>query len=115
MTTEHSTNKYRVYKRGETLHFEGTIRPMNDEDTDPIQKILDCVVKSNPESVHLDVTALKFLNSSGINMLCRFAMDLRDHQVPNVKVFGSKAVTWQARSLGNLKGLNPGLELELAG
>ena len=110
-----TAKKYRIWKNGETLGIEGSIRPMNDEDSDPIQKILDEVAQSEMECLNLDLTALKFLNSSGINMLCKFAMKLRGSQIANVTVLGTNEITWQAKSLGNLKGLNPDLKLQMVG
>jgi len=78
----------------------------------PIMEILNTVADEQPEFLIMDLTALKFLNSSGINTLCKFVMRLRKNNISTVKVVGSNEFAWQKKSLANFKKLLPSLELE---
>jgi len=78
----------------------------------PIMEILNTVADDQPEFLIMDLTALKFLNSSGINTLCKFVMRLRKNNINKVNVIGSNEFAWQKKSLANFKKLLPSLELE---
>jgi len=77
-----------------------------------ITEILNAAADAKPPTLILDLTKLQFLNSSGINTLCRFAIHLRKHDTTQVTVKGSTAFPWQRKSLVNLQRLLPGLRLE---
>ena len=61
----------------------------------------------------LDVRALQFLNSSGINMLYQLVIKARRMGDVRMRVIGSKEVAWQSKSLANMTRFMPGLELVL--
>ena len=56
---------------------------------------------------------LQFLNSSGINTLSKFILQVRKHNVSQVVVQGSARFPWQEKSLKNLQRLLPALQLDI--
>ncbi|MGR9108220.1 MAG: slr1659 superfamily regulator [Gammaproteobacteria bacterium] len=77
-----------------------------------ITEILNAAADSQPPELILDLTRLKFLNSSGINTLCRFAIYLRKCETTRVTVKGNSNFPWQRKSLTNLQRLLPNIRLE---
>jgi hypothetical protein len=71
----------------------------------------DTIVEQPPPSLVLDLRELNFLNSSGISILCKFVIGLRDHNRTALTVYGSHKFPWQSRSLKNLQRLMPNLQL----
>jgi hypothetical protein len=64
---------------------------------------------------------LEFLNSSGINVLSKFIIKVRQHRERQFKenqpetamtVYGSQTIPWQNKSIKNLQRLMPSLELK---
>jgi hypothetical protein len=108
--------EYRVtYDPGAaTLTFEGTLRLQGMAAYAPITELLDGAVEAAHEVITLDVRGLKFLNSSGINILFRFVIRTRDRAKSQLVVRGTSRVFWQTKSLRNMQRLMPGLELEMA-
>lgn len=95
-----------------TVHFEGILR-LGPAEYFPIDELLEAVLTTNPKSVTLDVRQLNFLNSSGTNVLYKFAIATRKKGDVQLVVRGSKAIPWQGKSLPNLKKFNQNLELIL--
>jgi hypothetical protein len=71
--------------------------------------------------ITLDLRKLEFLNSSGINVLSKFIIKVRQHRErqakenqpeTNMVVYGSQTIPWQSKSIKNLQRLMPSLELE---
>ena len=77
-----------------------------------IQEILYAAADAGQHGLTVDLTGLKFLNSSGINMLSKFVIRLRKSKTTQVKVKGNNQFAWQKKSLVNFKKLLPDLELE---
>ena len=63
-----------------TIFCSGTFRLTGSEYA-PIVEILHSVADSTPDFLAIDLTALKCLNSSGINTLCKFIMRLRKNGI----------------------------------
>lgn len=74
---------------------------------------MDKVLLTEPRRITLDVRALNFLNSSGINVLYKFAIATRKKGDVQLVVRGSKSIPWQGKSLPNLKKFNSNFELVL--
>jgi hypothetical protein len=106
---------YRVwFEPSETkVFFEGILRLSGAQEYQPIEDLLDKVLTSGPKAVTLDVRALSFLNSAGINVLYKFAIATRKKGDLQLVVHGSKAIPWQGKSLPNLKKFNSNFELVL--
>ena len=111
---EIKTNEYRVWAEGSSIHYEGTMRLSGTEAYQPIQTVMDGVLAARPPLIVLDLTELEFLNSSGINLLAKFTIEVRKQAVTALMVKGSTRIPWQSKSLPNLKKLYPALELVIA-
>lgn len=92
------------------VSFSGTFRCTNDEYTE-ISKILDQVSAAKPAKINIDLTKMEFLNSSGINMLAKFVINMRKGSDSALEIKGSNSFPWQGKSLPNLKKLHPALNL----
>lgn len=110
---EISTNDYRVWAEGSRIHYEGTMRLSGTEAYAPILELMNGVLNSKPDEIVLDLTGLEFLNSSGINLLAKFTIEIRKQPDIGVKVLGSKTIPWQSKSLRNLQRLHKSLELQI--
>ncbi len=103
---------YRVWydQTRNTIALEGSFR-LNGPMYDPIKNMLENILAEKPPALRLDLTDLKFLNSSGINVLAKFTILVRNEGNIALSVAGSKKIPWQEKSLPNLKKLYPDLEL----
>ena len=62
--------------------------------------ILD-IYQKNGTDLNLDFSTMKFLNSSGINMLCKFFIEIRDAQMFSVTLIGKSGILWQQKTFEN--------------
>ena len=110
---EIKTNEYRVWVENSTIHFEGTMRLSSPAEYAPIQALMAQALAENTSRLDLDMTALEFLNSSGINLFAKFTIDVRNRGGVGLGVKGSTRIPWQSKSLPNLKKLHPALDLQI--
>jgi hypothetical protein len=96
-----------------TVSFVGSLRLSGPEDYAPIVQLLGEVADAEPAKITLNLQELEFLNSSGINMLSKFIIEVRKKARVQMAVQGSQRIAWQGKSLKNLQRLMPGLQLEL--
>ncbi|MDX1976350.1 MAG: hypothetical protein SFT94_01635 [Pseudanabaenaceae cyanobacterium bins.68] len=94
--------------------FKGSLRLNGMDEYAPIIDLLDLAAANNPSLLALKLEELEFLNSSGINMLSKFVIKMRQKGEVKIVVHGSKSIPWQGKSLKNLQRLMPSLEIELA-
>lgn len=96
-----------------TIHWEGSLRLSGTEEYAPIIDLLDRAIESQPSILTLNLRDLHFLNSSGISMLSKFAIKVRQKKTIKMVVQGSQNIPWQGKSLKNLQRLMPSLTLEV--
>jgi hypothetical protein len=113
--TEIKTEDYYVILEQEptTVIFRGSLRLNGMDEYAPIVDLLDRAVGQSPHNLTLNIENLEFLNSSGINMLSKFVIKMRQKGEMAILVKGSQIIPWQAKSLKNLQRLMPSLEIEL--
>jgi hypothetical protein len=93
--------------------FTGSLRLNGTDEYAPIVDLLDLAVVQDPKNLIFNLESLEFLNSSGINMLSKFVIKMRQKGEIAILVKGSKTIPWQSKSLKNLQRLMPTLEIEL--
>lgn len=103
---------YSVWIEGSVIHYEGTLRLSGTDAYQPIYEMMQSFLSTNPSSIVLDLTQLEFLNSSGINLLAKFTIELRKAANVGLTVLGSNRIPWQSKSLPNLQKLHKGVVLE---
>ncbi|MBE9129658.1 MULTISPECIES: slr1659 superfamily regulator [unclassified Coleofasciculus] len=96
-----------------TVDCKGSLRLSGMEEYLPIVELLNEVADSQPPIITLNLRELEFLNSSGISMLSKFVIRVRQKKTVKIVVKGSQTIPWQGKSLKNLQRLMPGLKLEL--
>ena len=96
-----------------TVNCKGSFRLSGMEEYAPIVDLLDSVADAEPPTITLNLRDLEFLNSSGISMLSKFVIKVRQKKNIQMVVQGSKDIPWQGKSLKNLQRLMPSLELQL--
>jgi len=96
-----------------TISCSGTLRLRGAEGYVPIVRLLDKVADQQPELITLHLKGLRFLNSSGINALSKFVINVRNQKHSRLVIRGTKDFPWQGKSLKNLKRLMPDMRLEL--
>lgn len=112
---EISNEDYKVYneEETETVFFEGSLRLGGPEEYQPIADFLEDVAdKLAPGTMTINLEKLEFLNSSGISMLSKFTIWVRQKKNIKLVVQGSKKIPWQAKSLKNLQRLMRSVALE---
>ena len=96
-----------------TVTCEGSLRLNGMAEYEPIVQLLVGVAELEPPTITLNLCNLEFLNSSGINVLSKFVIKVRQKKNIQMVVCGSKSIPWQGKSLKNLQRLMPSLTLEL--
>jgi len=109
-TADNAKMRYDVESK--TVFLEGTFR-LNTDQYDGMSKMFNDVLATNPDKLNLDLTSLEFLNSSGINVIAKFVIAVRNIKTVSLTVHGSKDIPWQGKSLPNLKKLHSAVQLTI--
>jgi hypothetical protein len=113
MLTADPAYSVQVQEASRTVLFTGALRLTGMEEYQPVLTTLRTFLGDAAGCLTLDLRRLEFLNSSGIAMLSRFAIEARDQGPTPVRIRASSHVPWHARSLKNLQRLNPGIVIEM--
>jgi hypothetical protein len=98
----------------QTLRCKGSLELSGTEEYRPIAELFSYAVIQLPPQLTLDLRELEFLNSSGINVISKFVISVRQKSTVGLLVLGSKRIPWQGKSLPNLQRLMPALKLEIS-
>ena len=100
-----------------TVTFKGELALMGMGGYPPIAALLEQSLEYEASQevgqLTLDLRELKFLNSSGINVISKFVIKARQATNVAMTIRGSNSIPWQSRSLVNLKRLLPDMVVEL--
>jgi hypothetical protein len=109
------TADYKVWSNeaGDTIICKGSFRLNGVDEYTPIIQLLNAAAERQPPVLTLDLRELQFLNSSGINILSKFVISVRQRAKIALVVQGSRHIPWQTKSLQNLQKLMPSLKLEI--
>jgi hypothetical protein len=95
-----------------SIYCQGSLRLAGTEEYAPIVDILESVLNQTTTHINLNLCQLEFLNSSGINVLSKFVIKVRQKDGMQITVQGAEDIPWQRKSLKNLQRLMPSLKLE---
>ncbi|GAA0594078.1 slr1659 superfamily regulator [Caenispirillum bisanense] len=93
-----------------TVRLSGIMRLNGMTEYAPVVALLSRSIAEH-QSVTVDLTALEFLNSSGIAVLSKFVIEARNKSVA-LTIRAARAVPWQSKSLVNLQRLMPALVMD---
>jgi anti-anti-sigma factor len=96
-----------------TITCQGQLRLYGEKGYADITKQLNHIIEEKPETIILDLTALRFLNSSGINVFLQFVIKVRNTKASHLIVRGTHQFPWHIKTLKNLRRLMPNLVLEI--
>ena len=101
----------------QTVVLMGSLRLNAAPEYEPISVLmtqaLEALIAAGKPELILDLRELKFLNSSGINLLYQFVLKVRKHNSIGLKVLGSSKNAWQSKSLTNMTKFMPTLQIAI--
>lgn len=95
------------------INCQGSLRLSGMEEYAPLVEFFQTISEQKSSQITLDLRQLRFLNSSGINVLSKFVIKIREIGESQMIIQGDQKIPWQQKSLKNLKRLMPSLELKL--
>lgn len=112
---EFETEQYQIKYDSETttIMLAGSLRLSDLEESNLIVQLLNDVLDLQPDKITLNLRTLEYLNSSGINMLSKFVIQVRRVKTVSLVILASSNIPWQSKSLKNLQRLMPALQLEV--
>jgi hypothetical protein len=108
------TDEYRVWVEGHDLYFSGVMH-LENKAAPAITSLVRELLNSRPPAITVRLSDLEFLNSQGRNILAKLVIEARNHPEVRLVVRGNSNISWQERSLPNLKKLHPDLVLLMDG
>ncbi|PAX53839.1 slr1659 superfamily regulator [Brunnivagina elsteri] len=98
-------------ENSETIYLKGSLRLAGMAEYSPILNLLNDVA-SSASTININLTNLDLLNSSGVNMLSKFFIDMRKKPEVQMIMLASSKIPWQTKSLKNLQRLMPRMSLK---
>ncbi|WYM00264.1 MAG: hypothetical protein HEQ19_12765 [Gloeotrichia echinulata CP02] len=95
----------------QTVTCRGTLRLSELEEYTLLVELLNDVIAQKPCRLTLDLRDLRFLNSSGFNVLSKFVLQVRQVETIEFVIQSAQNIPWHQRSLKNLQRLMPSLQL----
>lgn len=95
-----------------TLNCTGILRLRNIDGYTQFAELLDKIAEEKPPIITVNLRELRFLNSSGINVIFTFVIKVRNLETSELIILASKQIPWHNKSLRNLQRLMPSLKLE---
>lgn len=105
---ETKTGNYRILldPDNSAIILKGTIRFWDPKEYLKLKDtLLNLYREHNQALMKLDLSQLQYLNSSSINMICKFIFDLKDNCPGGIEIIGNDKMTWQKRSFMNFRKL----------
>ncbi len=99
-----------------TITCEGSLSLNGAVSYEPLLQLLkQAAEEQEPNALTINLYALKFMNSSGINMLTKFIMHVSDVKKLQLTLCfqAKKRIAWQEKLCINLQRLLPSLKIEL--
>lgn len=112
---ELKTDDYHVWYDAatQTLFCQGALRLADLQEYTPMWQLLNDVIERKPTQLIVDLQSLKYLNSSGFNILSRFVLKVRQETAMLMLIRASKNISWQEKTLKNLQRIMPKLQLQI--
>ena len=113
---EIKTEEYTVTYDPETavVTLEGKLRLYDYTSYQPLETMLHEAILDPVPTVTLDIQALEFINSSGLDVFFRFAHKVSRHKGTQLVVRRSnQPVPWQTKLLSTMEMMTPGLQVEI--
>jgi len=115
---EIKAEKYNVIYNSETaeVNFNGSLLLNGAKEYEPILQLLNMAAEQQqPNTLTIKLRELRFLNSSGINMMTKFVINVCDIKALDLgmTVVGDKKIAWQEKLSKNLRRLMPSLVVKL--
>lgn len=96
-----------------TVAFQGTLRVQGYVSYQPIEKLLNAVIAQRPPTITLDIHRLVFINSSGIDVIYRFAYKAHGQAHSQLTVRRlAQGAPWQERLVRTIEVMAPDLQDE---
>lgn len=104
-----------VYDADEAMiTCQGSLLLSGTEEYAPILNLLSDAADNETHTLTIDIRQLEFLNSSGINTMTKFVINVRNNKKDlKLTALGYEDTPWQVRLLKNLQRLMPDLVLHL--
>lgn len=110
--------KYRIIydSATATVICKGSLLLNGTKEYQPILQLLNAAAEQQQnQNLIIDLRELRFLNSSGINMMTKFVINLCDVTMFELElvIMGDKKIVWQEKLSKNLRRLMPNLIVKL--
>jgi hypothetical protein len=103
---------YRIGCENDIIHISGKLSLMLEDYAD-IEAFFENIVASKPMNLTLDIQNLKYLNSSGIKVLCvNLILEAADVDGLQLKILCSNRYTWQKETVPTFKDLMDNMVIE---